>query len=547
MDKPLEPGVRKKGRNTYQVSTEYLKEDFEKMGPEKFKQLMKNKKPQTMKKGGLSAGQKKIAAKAPPPDKIDAKDFAVLKKEKAKGRGMGLQDESIKPGKVMKAREGKMFKGYSKVFETGAEHGAKGKQPSTIVGVKPNVGKKVASKIPGRIGKTLGVVSMLVPAAYAAAKQYKDYKSAKNRDEAKVKKMGGGMMKANRGEFIKRREKLFKNFNKTIGVFPKVSSAAGGKGSGTGGRDTRTLTEKGQFIKRRMELASPKNILNAAKTTRYGKIALGIAGAALGAKELLKSKMKKEDKKMAGGSVKKYSVGTGPLGATKKPLQQGRASLPSSDIEKNKRQRLSADEIFKIKDSKQKFTGPKETKNSFGEMINKFRETEAGIKAMAKKIYPEKYLVGGVSSKEVYTNARANVDAEGRKNMTMKDLKEARRETYSTKKMVGGMAKKYNRGGGADMGDPKKPTAVPRGKDSEVMVHDMKGERPLAAPRRRRNFIDSERDKARRYAGTPGYLPKPAIGKMGGGMMNKPMGYKSGTMVKARGCKLGRTRPTKMY
>src|SRR6056300_9320 len=143
----------------------------------------------------LSPKQKAIAAKAPPPDKIDAKDFAVLKAEKAKGRGMGLQDEKVKPGKVMKAREGKMFKGYSKVFETGAEHGAKGKQPSTIVGVKPNVGKKVASKIPGRIGKTLGVVSMLVPAAYAAAKQYKDYKSAKNRDKAKVKKYSKGMSK----------------------------------------------------------------------------------------------------------------------------------------------------------------------------------------------------------------------------------------------------------------------------------------------------------------------------------------------------------------
>jgi hypothetical protein len=111
MDKPLEPGVRKKGRNTYQVSTEYLNEDFEKMGPEKFKQLMKDKKPKTMKEGGLSAGQKKIAAKAPPPDKIDAKDFAVLKAEKAKGRGMGLQDESIKPGKVQKAFLGKMIKG----------------------------------------------------------------------------------------------------------------------------------------------------------------------------------------------------------------------------------------------------------------------------------------------------------------------------------------------------------------------------------------------------------------------------------------------------
>ena len=315
----------------------------------------------------MSPKQKKIAAKAPPPDKIDAKDFAVLKAEKAKGRGMGLQDESIKPGKVIKAKRGHFSE-------------------SNISGHK-----------------------------------------------------------------------------RVMGVLPTI--------------DKVTPTVKGK------QLPVAKNILKAAKATRYGKIALGIAGAALGAKELLKSKMKKEDKKM-----------------------------------------------------------------------------------------------------------------------------------------VGGMAKKYSVGGGADMGDPKKPTAVPKGKDSEVMVHDMKGERPLAAPRRRRNFVGSKPDKARRYAATPGYLPKPAIGKMGGGsvkkysvgggldmggpkgklmayakenlikdkdkltlrdkamiktvmnmdkseypaaeryykkltstkkmgggMMNKPMGYKSGTMVKARGCKLGRTRPTKMY
>jgi hypothetical protein len=35
--------------------------------------------------------------------------------------------------------------------------------------------------------------------------------------------------------------------------------------------------------------------------------------------------------------------------------------------------------------------------------------------------------------------------------------------------------------------------------------------------------------------------------RMGGGMMQRPMGYKKGTMVKARGCKLGRSKPTKMY
>src|SRR6056300_1366862 len=54
----------------------------------------------------LTGGQAKIAAKAPPPNKIDAKDFAALKAEKAKGRGMGLQDEKVKPGKVMKAALG---------------------------------------------------------------------------------------------------------------------------------------------------------------------------------------------------------------------------------------------------------------------------------------------------------------------------------------------------------------------------------------------------------------------------------------------------------
>jgi hypothetical protein len=36
-----------------------------------------------------------------------------------------------------------------------------------------------------------------------------------------------------------------------------------------------------------------------------------------------------------------------------------------------------------------------------------------------------------------------------------------------------------------------------------------------------------------------------ASGKMGGGMMQRPMGYKSGTSVKVK-CKLGRNKPTKI-
>lgn len=63
-------------------------------------------KPLKLKKGGgadMSKKQSALAAKAPPPNKLDGKDFAVLRAEKAKGRGMGLQDEKIKPGKSYKA------------------------------------------------------------------------------------------------------------------------------------------------------------------------------------------------------------------------------------------------------------------------------------------------------------------------------------------------------------------------------------------------------------------------------------------------------------
>ena len=92
----------------------------------------------------MSPKQKKLAAKAPPPNKLDEKDFAVLRAEKAKGRGMGLQDESIKLGKVMKAKRGSginlpqegsriVFNTYSKPFKGPQDRG----RVSAIVGVKP--------------------------------------------------------------------------------------------------------------------------------------------------------------------------------------------------------------------------------------------------------------------------------------------------------------------------------------------------------------------------------------------------------------------------
>ena len=40
---------------------------------------------------------------------------------------------------------------------------------------------------------------------------------------------------------------------------------------------------------------------------------------------------------------------------------------------------------------------------------------------------------------------------------------------------------------------------------------------------------------------------KEILGRMGGGMMMRTPGYKKGKSVMAKGCKLGRKKPTKMY
>ena len=54
----------------------------------------------------LTGNQKKIDKNKN--NRIDAQDFDILKAEKAKGRGQGLQDEKMKPGKTMKAMDGGM-------------------------------------------------------------------------------------------------------------------------------------------------------------------------------------------------------------------------------------------------------------------------------------------------------------------------------------------------------------------------------------------------------------------------------------------------------
>jgi hypothetical protein len=128
-------------------------------------------------------------------NKIDAQDFKILKAEKAKGRGMGLQDEKMKPGKVMKARRGDFIK--RRMMLAGKSDGdtsfdAKKKaQDMGMIDKKTGKGRDKFMKAAKSV--KLGARLLLPVAAGVATVQYLKKKMKDKKDKPK-KKMGGGMM-----------------------------------------------------------------------------------------------------------------------------------------------------------------------------------------------------------------------------------------------------------------------------------------------------------------------------------------------------------------
>ena len=188
----------------------------------------------------LTGGQAKLDKNKN--NRIDAQDFKILRREKAKGRGMGLQDEKMKPGKPMKAALGAIALGLGakkmmdkkKMTATpgvgaAAEIAKKKKEilgkrkggqmkkdptkpvnPFAKTGKTPSKRKQFLKRM-GRavkVGARLGVAGAVLGAAGAGAaklgqtigrKLYGDpTKNEKNKMsmpmKKKNKKMGGGMM-----------------------------------------------------------------------------------------------------------------------------------------------------------------------------------------------------------------------------------------------------------------------------------------------------------------------------------------------------------------
>ena len=148
----------------YRLTKMYLKNKLSDVAKKKFKGgIMKRKM-------YLSGGQAKLDKNKN--NKIDAQDFKILRAEKAKGRGMGLQDEKLKPGKVKKAALGALALGFGakKIFDK-----IKGKKKSVkmpgMSGIMP--GETVADLYKKKMKGMMGGGMMMRPMGYKAGKSVK--------------------------------------------------------------------------------------------------------------------------------------------------------------------------------------------------------------------------------------------------------------------------------------------------------------------------------------------------------------------------------------
>ena len=392
----------------------------------------------------LTGGQAKIAAKAPPPNKIDEKDFAVLRAEKAKGRGMGLQDEKVKPGKVMKARVGKSIK-------------------------------------TGRI-------------------------SDMSFDE-KMKRVESGQI------------------NKKTGKFTSMNAMRDAKGFQKG-------ESAADFNKRRMKIMEAAKI---AKSTRLGKILLPVVGAAVAAKTYLNSKMKKDknkktlkdfrEQKKPGVPSEKTKTINKALNKLNKKMGGGMMQKPigyNIGGYKSKEDRKKAEKNIKEARSKEGL------RSFLSERKNPMRRErymegrKARHQAFKKKL--GRTALGIASSLNPVTSIARGIGKVMGKGSKKRDFQKGDYGDISVKKMGGGMMKKYSSGGESSYtkGYEGRKTGKGVRESLKDKVTPMKKERLLEGLK--------------------------ASGKMGGGMIapSQRPGYSKGTMVKARGCKLGRTRPTKI-
>ena len=476
----------------------------------------------------LTGGQAKIAAKAPPPNKIDEKDFAVLRAEKAKGRGMGLQDEKVQPGKIYKAKTGS------------------GLDLPVINSVKPTVNKTKRAQNLSRMKiqftkqkNRAGINSDTLDKILSKTKNpYSDLKATTAKGPKNYMKTIGVFPKVSGSKFTERRMKL-------KGPFSSMAEMRTAKGFKTINGKQETASE---FNKRRMKLAGAAR--KALKATRIGKIALGVGAAGVAAQQYLKSKMnKKKDIKKASSLVKGDLEGSIAPYKTKKKMGGGMMQRPMGykgggmDTgkvgEMKSRVTLAVDRLKKAK----KFMG-----RGTGRLTDSDKEKIKSLVGKGQAIRPIKKMGGGMMNKPMSYNTggpSAGFKSKQDRKKAEKNIKQARskeglRSFLSSGNKINQPMRKerYMEGRKARHTEFKKKigrTALGIASSLNPVTSIAKGiGKVMGKGSKKRDFQKGD------------YGDISVKKNMGGMMMQRPMGYKSGTSVKVK-CKLGKNKPTKMY
>ena len=145
----------------------------------------------------LTGGQAKLDKNKN--NRIDAEDFKILRGEKAKGRGQGLQDEKMKPGKVIKASLGALALGLST-----AQRMRKKKSAPAGLGMQGAISAKLRAMTKLMTGMKMGgpivkarkgvLIKPKGPGVLRMKPQDRYGQPMKPKPIKPKKKMGGGMM-----------------------------------------------------------------------------------------------------------------------------------------------------------------------------------------------------------------------------------------------------------------------------------------------------------------------------------------------------------------
>jgi hypothetical protein len=296
---------------------------------------------------------------------------------------------------------------------------------------------------------------------------------------------------------------------------------------------------KGQFtIEGRLQTLKDKM-----KKT-FGKKSGGLTG---GQKKLDKNK----DGKITGEDFKMMKQG---YGAARKDGM----GLQDEKVKPGKVQKVFLGKMIKgAGKSIGRLFGRKKTATATPDHIMHAFESDKGMGGMLPKLLQKAIDEGKVQKASLGLMALKKAKDKGAKGIEFLSPLAMLKRISGKKK--GGVAK----GGGADMGTEmsdkrkkkfkfimdrlKSPTTINIRKDYEPGTKS-----PMQRDRKREGY----RAKVESLGGKVLFADEMSKGGgadtrkrkfMGGGMMQRPMGYKKGTMVMARGCKLGRKKATKLY